>query len=282
MPLHDLSYQRFQGGRTQRLARSLAMARMTTLLLLKRRSFLLLLCACWIPVIVRAAQIYIARHVPQASQFVTVDALLWQNFLTQQVEYLPVLLVALYAGAGAISTDLSSGAFVAYLSKPISRVDYFLGKAIPVLGAILAVTLVPALALFAVQLSVANDFGVLETAPLLPLSVIAYSLWMGFYFTVFVLAISCLSRSGRVAGAGFVALVLGSRIVLSGAISRLRLPSPPKFFSMIDATVDSAHVFFGNVSSGDAPYLSIVAMTSLMLLSAIVLQRRLGSAEVAS
>ena len=49
--------------------------------------------------------------------------------------------MTLYAGAGAISTDLSSGAFVAYLSTPISRVDYLLGKAIPVLGAILVVTL---------------------------------------------------------------------------------------------------------------------------------------------
>ncbi len=281
MPLHDLSYQRFDTRRTERLARSLAMARMTTSLLLKRRSFLLLLCACWIPVIVRAAQIYIVRQVPQLSQFVTVDALLWQDFLTQQVEYLPVILVALYAGAGAISADLSSGAFVAYLSKPISRFDYFIGKAIPVLGAILVVTLVPALALFGVQLSVAEDFGVLETAPLLPLSVIAYSLWMGLYFTVFVLAISCLSRSGRVAGAGFVALALGSRIVLATMWS-LRLPAPPKFFSMMDAATDSAHVFFGNVSSGDAPYLSIVAMTSLMLLSAVVLRRRLSSAEVAS
>jgi hypothetical protein len=51
---------------------------------------------------------------------------------------------------------------------------------------------------------------------------------------------------------------------------------------VIGATVDSAHLFFGNVSSGDRPYLSIVAMTSLMLLSAFVLRRRLGSAEVAS
>jgi hypothetical protein len=51
---------------------------------------------------------------------------------------------------------------------------------------------------------------------------------------------------------------------------------------MMDAAADSAHVFFGNVSSGDAPYLSIVAMTSLMLLSAVVLRRRLSSAEVAS
>ncbi len=282
MPLHDLSYQRFEGGRTEQLARSLAIARMTTSLLLKRRSFLLLLCACWIPVIARAAQIYVARYVPQASEFVTVTARLWQEFLTQQVEYLPVLLVALYAGAGAISTDLSSGAFVAYLSKPISRFDYFLGKAIPVFLAILVVTLVPALALFGVYLSVANDFGVLETAPLLPLSVIAYSLWIGLYFTVFVLAISCLSRSGRVAGAGFVALALGSGIVLSGMMAALRLPSPPASLSMIGATIDSAHVFFGNVSSGDTPYLSIVAMTSLMLLSVFVLRRRLGSAEVAS
>ena len=63
-----------------------------------RRSFLLLLAACWIPVIVRSVMMYVARQFPQAGQVITVDAQLWQQFLAQQVLLLPVILVALYTG----------------------------------------------------------------------------------------------------------------------------------------------------------------------------------------
>lgn len=282
MPLHDLSYQRFDGHRTSRFARSFAMARSAATLLLKRRSFLLLLVVSWIPVIVRAAQIYIARQFPQAVPFVTVDALLWQEFLSQQVVLLPVILVALYTGASAIATDLSTGAFVVYLSKPISRVDYVIGKAMPVMGALLAVTLVPALVLLLVHVFVSEELELLTTSPTLPLSIALFSVWMCAYFTLAVLAISSLTRSARVAGAGFGALALGTKVVFLGTLSRLRVDSPPSFLSMIDATVDSGHVFFGNVESATSPFLSIAAMIAFMGASLAVLRWRLSSAEVSS
>lgn len=282
MPLHDLSYQRFDGPRTSRFARSFAMGRSSASLLLKRRSFLLLLTVSWIPVIVRVAQIYVARQFPQAFVFTTVDAELWQEFLSQQVVFLPVILVALYTGAGAISTDLSTGAFIVYLSKPISRIDYVVGKAMPVMAALLLVTLVPAFTLLVVHVFVAEDFELFAAAPFLPLSVVIYSVWMCLYFTLAVLAISSLTRSARVAGAGFGALALGSRVIFLSALTRLRLEQPPAFFSMIDSTVDSGHLFFGNAASANTPFLSLAAMTSLMVASLAVLRWRLSSAEVSS
>jgi len=248
-------------------------------LLLKRRAFILLLAACWVPAVVRAVQIYAARQFPQAAAFITVDAALWQKFISQQVAFLPVLLVALYTGAGAIAEDVTSGAFVIYLSKPFSRVDYVIGKAIPIMSAILAVTLVPALSLLAIHLSVADDYALIETSPLLPLSVVAYSVWVSLFFTLAVLSVSTLSRSGRVAGACFMALALGSKIV-AGALSRLRLDVPMTFLSIIDAAVDSAHLFFGDQASGETPYLSFVAMTAFMLVCVAVVYRRLGAVEV--
>ncbi len=280
MPLHDLSYQHFDGPRTSRFNRSFALGRSTASLLLKRRAFLFLLTVSWIPFLARVAQIYIARQFPQAFPFITVDAGLWQEFLSHQV-LLPVILVALYTGAGAIATDVSTGAFVVYLSKPISRIDYVFAKAMPVMAALLLVTLVPALGLLVVHMFVAEDFELFAATPFLPLSVVTYSLWICLYFTLTVVAISSLTRSIRVAGAGFGALALGSKIIFV-ALSRLRLDQPPAFLSMIDSTVDAGHVFFGNAASANTPLLSIASMVSLMVVSLAVLRWRLSSAEVSS
>lgn len=282
MPLHDLSYQRFDGERTPPPRRSYAIARAAVAQLLKKRAFLLLLGICWIPAIVRAVMIYISRQFPQSGAFLTVDQTLWQEFLAQQVLLLPVLLVALYVGASAIAGDLASGAFVIYLSKPLTRFDYLAGRALPVAAAILFVTLVPAWALLTVHLSIAEDFTLLADSPLLPLSVAAYSAWLSLLFTLLVLAISSLTRSGRVAGAGFIALALGTKTVFFGALTQLRLREPPVFLSLIDASIDAGHVFFLHPSAGDAPYLSLAAMTLVMAASLAVLRVRLRSAEASS
>lgn len=281
MPLHDLSYQHFDGPRTSRFSRSFALGRSQASLLLQRRAFLFLLTVSFIPFLARVAQIYVARQFPQAVAFITVDAGLWQEFLSQQVAFLPVILIALYTGAGAIATDLSTGAFVVYLSKPISRIDYVFGKAMPIMAALLFVTLSPALALLVVHVFVAENLELFAATPFLPLSVVVYSVWICLYFTLAVLAISSLTRSMRVAGAGFVAFALGSKIFV-GALSQLRLDQPPAFLSMIDSTVDAGHVFFGNAAAANTPLLSIASMVSMMVVSLAVLRWRLSSAEVSS
>ena len=273
MPLYDLSYRRFEGPRTSRFRRSFALARSAASLLLRRRSFLLLLAVSWIPAVVRAVQIYVARQFPEAPDFFTITPETWREFLGQQVRFLPVVLVSLATGASAIASDFASGAFTIYLSKPISRFDYVLGKAMPVAGAVSAVTLAPALALLLLHLSLAPDFELLSKAPWLPLAVTAYSLFLALYFTLSVLAVSSLCRSGRVAGAGFAALVFGSEIVARTATSRVF--GAPRFLSLNGSAIDAGRWFFGE-SAAVAP---LVFMIGVIALSALVLDRRLRSGE---
>jgi ABC-2 type transport system permease protein len=273
MPLYDLSYRRFEGPRTTRMRRSLALAGSAASLLLRRRSFLLLLAVCWVPAVVRAAQIYVARQFPGAPEFFTITPDTWREFLGQQVRFLPVVLVSLATGASAIASDFASGAFTIYLSKPISRFDYLLGKAMPVAGAVSAVTVAPALALLLLHQSLAPDFELLSKAPWLPLAVTAYSLFLALYFTLSVLAVSSLCRSGRVAGAGFAALVFGSEIVARTATSRAF--GAPRFPSFNGSAVDAGRWFFGD--SGAVP--SLIFMIFVLALSAFILDRRLRSSE---
>jgi len=277
MPLYDLSYRRHDGPRTSRLRRSIALALSATRLLLRRRSFLLLIAACWIPAVVRAAQIYVARQFPQAPDFFTITPDTWRDFLGQQVRFLPVVLVSLATGASAIASDFASGAFTIYLSKPISRFDYLLGKAMPVAGAVCAVTLAPALALLLLHLSLAPDFELLARAPFLPLAVTAYSLLLALYFTLSVLAVSSLCRSGRVAGAGFAALVFGSEIVARTAMSRIF--GAPRFLSVNGSAIDAGRWFFSDSSAEGSPFASLSFMIAVMVVSSLILGRRLRSGE---
>ncbi len=240
---------------------------------MKRRTFLLLLAVCWIPAVVRAAQIYVARQFPQAPEFFTITPDTFREFLGQQVRFLPVVLVSLAAGASAIASDFASGAFTIYLSKPISRFDYLLGKALPVGAAVSAVTLAPALALLLLHQSLAPDFELLTKAPWLPLALTAYSLLLALYYTLSVLAVSSLCRSGRVAGAGFAALVFGSeigaRILSSRAFGANRFPS------LNGSAIDASRWFFGE----SAAFSSLAFLLAVMVLSALVLDRRLRSGE---
>jgi ABC-type transport system involved in multi-copper enzyme maturation permease subunit len=283
MPLHDVSYRRFGGERTPRLSRSAALARSGLELLIRRRRFWLLLALGWAPAVVRGAQIYIAGQIPQAGDWAArwfeVSPELWKNFLTQQIFPLGSL-VALYAGAGAIATDFARGALVIYLAKPISRTDYLLGKALPILGALLAITLVPALALLAFQLGLSEDLRLLREAPWLPLSILGYSFLAASHLTLTVLAVSSLTRSARLAAAGFATVLLGSHFAW-GALSQMTTGKAPPYFSLVAAARHGADALFGGESAyAGSPLLSLLSVGLVTAGSALLVHRRLGAAEV--
>lgn len=279
MPLYERTYLRYEGPRTSRYRRSLALAFAETRLFLKQRSFLLLLALCWVPAVVRAVSIYIAFQIPSAASVLSVDDRLFQEFLGWQVAMLPVLLVSLYVGAGAVANDVAAGALVVYLSKPISRWDYLLGKALPLLGALTAITVLPALALLALALSLAQDLTLLRQAPALPFSIVAYGLWISVYFTLAVLALSSTSRSARMAGAGFAAVALGSEAFVRFGLGRVLEGGPPLYLSMVGAAYDVGNVFFARPSEGTAPYSSLSVMTLTLVGALLLLGRRLRSPE---
>jgi ABC-type transport system involved in multi-copper enzyme maturation permease subunit len=220
---------------------------------------------------------YVARQFPEAPDFFAVNPLTFRDFLSQQVRFLPAVLVSLAAGASSIASDFASGAFTIFLSKPISRFDYLLGKALPVLGAVAAVTVAPALTLLLLYLSLAPDFELLARAPFLPLSITAYGLLLALYFTLSVLAVSSLCRSGRIAGAGFAALVVGSEIVARTATSRVFGAS--RFLSLYGSPIEAGRWFFSDSSADGSPLASLSFMIAVMVVSSLVLDRRLRAGE---
>ena len=211
MPIYEQTYRRYQAREPLRKVRFWPITREAMRLVLVRRWFLGLLALSWLPFLVRVIQIYIVTRFPEAHRVLPVDGRLFGDFLGQQL--LPALIITIFAGAGLVANDLRTGAILVYLSRPLTRRDYVAGKLLVLVLLILSVTLVPALLLYLVALSLApNQFVAWDLAWIGP-SIVLYAAVIALALGLAALAISSLSKSARVAGLGFFGLLMGLQIV---------------------------------------------------------------------
>ena len=84
-----------------------------------------------------------------------VDGRLFGEFLNQQIGF--TILLSIFGASGLVANDLRTGAILAYLSRPLTRRDYVLGKLLVPLLLNLAVTLAPGLLLYVAGLSLAPE-----------------------------------------------------------------------------------------------------------------------------
>jgi ABC-2 type transport system permease protein len=210
MPIYDQGYRPYEARRSLRTLRFWPITREALRLLLARRLFLVLLAMSWVPLVFRAIQIYIVTRFPDASRLLPVDGRTFGDFLNQQIGF--VLIITIFGGAGLIANDLRTGAILVYLSRPLTRRDYVLGKLGVLLALILAVTLVPGLLLYAVALSLAAEqFMKLELVWIAP-AIVLHSLVIALVLSLVALAISSLSKNARVAGLAFFGLLVGLEV----------------------------------------------------------------------
>src|ERR1700681_2196825 len=155
MPIHDQGYRRYEG---RRMPRGRAWAVITTAGLrtfFAKRAFLALLLLSWLPFIVRTVQIYAAANFPQMA-FLAPTAETFRQFLNQQDPF--VFFVTVYVGSGLIANDRRANALQIYLSKPLTRGEYVLGKLAILMAFLLLVTWVPAILLLIIQALFAGSF----------------------------------------------------------------------------------------------------------------------------
>ena len=211
MPIYEQTYRRYEARAPLRRVRFWPITREALRLVLARRAFLGLLLLPWLAFAGRVIQIYVVTRFPEAGRVLPVDGRLFGEFLSQQLVF--VLFVTVFAGSGLVASDLRTGAILVYLSRPLTRRDYVAGKLLVLLILNLSVTLVPALLLYGVGLALAPEqFLKWEMAWIAP-AIVAYSLVIAVVMSLVSLAISSLSKSARVAGLSFFALVAGLHVV---------------------------------------------------------------------
>lgn len=211
MPIYDQGYRRYEARGPLHKVRFWPITREALRLVLAKRAFLGLLAVSFLPFIVRVIQVYVVTRFPEAGRVLPVDGRLFGEFLNQQIGF--TILLSIFGAAGLVANDLRTGAILVYLSRPLTRRDYVLGKLCVPLALNLAVTLLPALALYVVALGLAPDqFFQWELAWIGP-AIVAHSLTISLFVSLLVLAVSALSRSARVAGLGFFGLIFGLEMV---------------------------------------------------------------------
>jgi ABC-2 type transport system permease protein len=213
MPIYEQAYRKYEARLPLRPVRFWPITREALRLILAKRVFIGLLIFAWSPFLFRVGQIWLFTQFPESGRLLPVDGRLFGEFLNWQVGLGLTAIVSVFGGAGLIANDLRTGAILVYLSRPLTRCDYVLGKLGVLLALNLSITLVPALTLYLIALALApGQFAKWELLWIAP-AIVLHALLIALSVSLLVLAVSALSRSARVAGLGFVGLFIGLGLV---------------------------------------------------------------------
>lgn len=131
-------------------------------------------------------------------------------------EWIFLILFTAMSGSGLIANDLRANALEIYFSRPLTLLDYFLGKLMVILSILLGLTLLPCLLLWTIDVILCETDGYwLEQLHMLP-RIICACLLMTVPYALLMLAFSAIARTARNAMLLFVGVV-----VMTGTISNI-------------------------------------------------------------
>ena len=155
LAVHRRRFQAYEGPLTPLSTRFAVVVRYALRDLFESRVFLMLFIAACVPLIAGIAQVYL-NHNPTARALLHMrpDLFAINNvffFRVISVQSVLAIVLAAWVGPVLVAPDLAGGALPLYLSRPLSRPQYLLGKMGTILGLLSLVTWIPALALFALE-----------------------------------------------------------------------------------------------------------------------------------
>ena len=112
-------------------------------------------------------------------------------------------LITLVVGAGSIAADNKANALIVYLSKPITKSDYLLGKWMGVFLTVYAVALAPALLLYAFCALSYRNQGFFTNEPHLLWRIVFAAAMPALVHASLITGISAWSKSPRTAGLAY-------------------------------------------------------------------------------
>ena len=288
MPIHTQDYRHWEGTLKPRNYTRWWIIAKAELKLLAQRKIVRLIVAIppLIYITVHAVLIYVYNQAPEASlPFLPfkVNAEFFQKFLFGLNERIPsamlIALIAIFGGSGLIATDLKNNALSLYLSKPLSWIDYLIGK-FAVIGILLgSLMVVPGLLLFLEQVLLA-DVSFLKENYWLPFSIIAYSVLLILSASLLMLLFSSLTSNPRYATIGFCAVWFGSPVIdqLLRAITRTSKTAVVSIWANYD--ILGTALFNGSHNHAVHWVWSLLTVLALIVLCLFVLHRRIRAVEI--
>lgn len=222
MPIYEQHYRRLDEQVPLRAQRWIPIAREGLKAVFVKRVFLGLMVAAWLPVFGMLVRTYIVTRFPQGRSILPVNATMFYDLFPFQ--FILVLIISAFVGAGLIANDMRTGGILMYLSRPLTLMDYIAGKSAILVACLGSVTLIPSTLLFFGARALAPDaLGGWEHFIILP-KVFLFSAAIILPFAALVLAASAMSKSARFSGLAFVFIIVGSQIAAAVSWQITRSP----------------------------------------------------------
>jgi ABC-type transport system involved in multi-copper enzyme maturation permease subunit len=195
MGIYKQSYRKFKGRRQGRFEGIFTILRFEFMRRLKNKWILVLLLLSW--------------------SIGVVPIFTGGNFMAYFViSFIWLLLFTAVAGGPIISEDFQFNAITLYLSRPLQRLDYFLGKYLTLFSLISLMALLPNIFIAAFIIGVLygtpiSDFDYYRFA----YSMIGLGVLMTFVFTNIGMAFSAMTKSHKYASGGIFAFIFFSNII---------------------------------------------------------------------
>jgi len=278
MPIYEQGYRRWEARGPLRSIRFWPITREALALILAKRAFLGLLVLVWLPFVFRVIQVYVVTRFPEAGRLLPVDGRLFGEFLNQQSGL--SFLLSIFGGAGLIANDLRTGAILVYLSRPLTRRDYVIGKLSVLLLLNYSATLVPALLLYGLALGLAPELFLKWSLAWIAPMIVLHATILSLVVSLVALAISSLSRSARVSGLAFMGVIVGLEIVRGVLVGILDRPEA-QVLSLQNSLRMVGNLLFG-IAEGSAvptayPPLLLIAVAAGCL---AILRSRVRAVEI--
>ncbi len=229
MPIFDQGYQHWNGRLSGHAWRWVAVTRQGVRQQLQRRRTKWLVSAAIVPALMLATVLVFWGLLEQQSILIQPYLSLVQ-FLPEEVRAGPKayrnpiwtisfniffrvetffsMLLVLTVGPDLVSQDLRFNAMPLYFSRPIRRLDYFLGKLGVIAVFLAAAEIGPAVAAYALGVAFSLDPGVFKDTWRLLVGSVVYGIVVVVSAGTLMLALSSLSRNARLVGAAWIGLWL--------------------------------------------------------------------------
>jgi ABC-type transport system involved in multi-copper enzyme maturation permease subunit len=287
MTIREKGYAHWTGRLEERKYPWWPITRMGIKLAFKTKGFRLFFIFSLIPSVAYIAGIYISERIESfrfmikgSEKILQINPGYFKSYLTGDFLLFMIIMLLVFGGARLISDDLKNNSLQLYFSRPILKMDYFLGKASVLFFFLLILTLVPGLVFFLMKLVFSGSFQFFATYPWLPLSIIVYSALLTAFFSSYALLLSSLSKNRRYVAILTFTVYIFSDVVFGIFYGIFRSPYVALISLKLNLQQVGAFLFRQKAPYAVPWFYSLLVLLSVCVLAAVVLRKKIRSVEV--
>ena len=274
MPIHDQSYRHWEGTFKSHSFRWWVITKAGLRIILQRKLFLLLVMA---PSAINFIGSGAAIYLMQAIFKVPVNEMFFLGFFGRQGFF--IILICVFGGSGLIANDLKNNSLQLYFSKPLTRLDYLVGKSAIVMILMAFLTVVPGVILFLERTLLPNGMDFLKDNYWMLGSIVLYSFILTLPTGLLILALSSITRNSRYAAISFIAILVGTPI-LSEMLRAVSKSESAIFISYVRNMVILGQRLFGLSRRPDNWYWSIFIILGIVGVCIWTMHRKVKGVEI--